>query len=221
MKSSLINSLRSSLLLAPFIFTGRLAASEPEGPTPTLEFFEKKVRPILVNNCYSCHSADTKPAGGLRVDDINGLLAGGDEGPAVVRGKPDKSLLLERVNHKNEKRRMPQDSDPLNEEQIAILTQWIADGADWPRERIPASIGRTRPEYEKLKATHWAWQPLTHPTVPAVTDAAWPRSDVDRFILAKLEEKKLPPVADADPLTLFRRITFDLTGLPPSPEELA
>ncbi|MES2707625.1 MAG: PSD1 and planctomycete cytochrome C domain-containing protein [Verrucomicrobiota bacterium] len=212
-------SLSLSLFLLPAV-TGRLQAQENE-ISPTLEFFEKKVRPILVNNCYSCHSADTKPAGGLRVDDLNGLLQGGDEGPAVVRGQPEKSLLLERVNHKNEKRRMPQDSDPLTAEQIADLTTWIKDGADWPRERIPASLGRTKPEYEKLKANHWAWQPLTSPAVPAVADADWPKSDVDRFVLAKLEEKKLPPVADADPLALLRRITFDLTGLPPSPAELA
>jgi cytochrome c553 len=208
-----------SLILAPAALPARISAQE-NGPSPTLEFFEKKVRPILVDNCYSCHSADTKPAGGLRVDDLNGLLMGGDEGPAVVRGQPEKSLLLERITHKNEKRRMPQDSDPLNEEQIAILTKWIADGADWPRERIPSSIGRVRPEYEKLKATHWSWQPLTQPTVPAVADNTWPKSDVDRFILSKLEEKKLPPVADADPVTLLRRITFDLTGLPPAPADL-
>ena len=186
-----------------------------------MEFFEKQVRPLLVNHCYNCHSADTKPSGGLRVDDLNGLLTGGDEGPAMVAGDPEKSLLLKRLRHADVKKRMPQESDPLSGEQIAILEQWIKDGAAWPRERIPASLGRTKAEYEELKAKHWAWQPLAQPGMPAVQNTAWPRSDVDHFVLAALEANQLPPVADADRLTLIRRLTFDLTGLPPTPQEIA
>src|SRR5438128_112236 len=97
-----------------------LAAAAPSQPAPEqIDFFEKKVRPILVGNCYACHSADTKPAGGLRVDDRNGLLRGGDTGPAVVPGDPEKSLLLERVRHANPKRRMPKEGNQLTETQIA------------------------------------------------------------------------------------------------------
>ncbi len=184
--------------------------------TARLEFFEKQVRPLLVNHCYNCHSADTKPSGGLRVDDLNGLLTGGDEGPAIIAGDPEKSLLLKLLKHSDAKKRMPQESDPLSGEQIAILEQWIREGAAWPRERIPASLGRTKAEYEELKAKHWAWQPLAQLALPPVQNTAWPRSDVDHFIMAALEANQLSPVADADRLTLIRRLTFDLTGLPPT-----
>jgi len=191
--------------------------------TPTdddLAFFEKKIRPLLADRCYSCHSADTKPAGGLRVDDRNGLLMGGDAGAAVVPGNPDKSLILQRILSENAKRRMPKESDPLTPEEIADLKQWIEKGMAWPHERIPASIGRKREDFESLKASHWAWQPLKTPAVPEVADAAWPKANLDRFLLAKLESEKLPPVADADATTLLRRVTYDLTGLPPTPGEV-
>jgi len=185
-----------------------------------IEFFEKKIRPILSNHCYQCHSADTKPSGGLRVDDRNGLLLGGDSGAAVTAGDAEHSLLTERVLMTNPKRKMPKEGEVLTEAEVADLKQWIADGVAWPREKIPAYIGRHREDYEDLKKRHWAWQPLTQPAVPAVTDAWWPRGDVDRFILAGLEVKNLAPVADADAATLLRRVTFDLTGLPPTPAEI-
>lgn len=192
------------------------AESTPE----QIEFFEKKVRPILVSHCYACHSADTKPAGGLRVDDRNGLLAGGDSGPAVTPGDPENSLILQRIRHSNPKRRMPKEGGLLMESEIADLSGWIKDGVAWPKEKIPASIGRARPSYEKLKASHWALQPLAESKIPVVKQASWPRSEIDRFVLAKLEEKKLRPVADADRTTLIRRVTYDLTGLPPTPVEI-
>ncbi len=196
------------------------AAQSEEAEAAKVEFFEKKIRPILSESCFSCHAADTKPSGGLRVDDRNGLLMGGDGGAAVVAGDSEKGLLLERILHADPKRRMPKESDPLTQQQIADLKTWIRDGAAWPRERIPSSLGKTRPEYDKLKAEHWAWQPLVIPQTPVVKDAAWAESDIDRFILAKLEAEKLGPVKDADALTLLRRVTFDLTGLPPTPEEI-
>jgi hypothetical protein len=185
-----------------------------------VEFFEKKVRPILVDHCYHCHSADTKPAGGLRVDDRNGLLTGGNAGAAVVPGNPGKSLLVQRVTHKEQKKRMPLEGQYLTDEEVEIVTQWIKDGAAWPAVRLPASLGKPRPEYEKLRKEHWAWQPLAEPKVPAVKDTAWPKDNIDRFILARLEEKGLGPVGDADKLTALRRVTFDLTGLPPTPADI-
>jgi hypothetical protein len=212
-------ALSMSLVLSPGCLF--LAAAAPSQPAPEqIEFFEKKVRPILVGNCYACHSADTKPAGGLRVDDRNGLLRGGDTGPAVVPGDPEKSLLLERVRHANPKRRMPKEGNQLTETQIADLTTWIKEGVAWPAEKIPTSIGRPGPSYERLRARHWALQPLTDPKVAVDSKSAWPAGEIDRFILAKLEEKKLSPVADADPITLIRRVTYDLTGLPPTPAEI-
>lgn len=201
----------------------RPAIAHAAGPQPTpeqIEFFEKRIRPIFVGHCYTCHSADTKPAGGLRVDDRNGLLMGGDSGPAVIPGDSEKSLILERIRHRDPKRRMPKEGDLLTETKITDLTTWIKGGAAWPREEIPASVGRARPDYEGLKARHWAWQPLTDPQVPHLSNTSWPWGDIDRFILAKLEEKKLLPVKDADPVTLIRRLTYDLTGLPPAPADV-
>ncbi len=210
---------RAGWPLAVALAASAAAQAQPPADAAKVEFFEKKVRPILAGHCYACHSADTKPAGGLRVDDRNGLLAGGNTGPAVVPGEPGKSLLLKRVTQDG-KRRMPLEGEHLTDEQVAVLTTWIKDGAAWPAVRVPAALGKPKPRYEKLKKEHWAWQPLTDPKVPAVRDTAWPRDDVDRFLLARLEAKGLRPVGDADKVTLLRRVTFDLTGLPPTPAEV-
>jgi cytochrome c553 len=200
----------------------KMAAGQPapRDEAAAVEFFEKKVRPVLAGHCSLCHSADTKPAGGLRVDDRKGLLDGGDTGPAVVPGDPAKSLLLRRVVHKDPKRRMPKEGEPLKDEQVADLTRWIKYGAAWPAVKVPASLGKPKPLFERLKKEHWAWQPLGDPKPPVVGDASWPRDDVDRFLLARLEAAGFRPVADADKVTLLRRVTFDLTGLPPAPADL-
>ncbi len=184
-----------------------------------LEFFEKQVRPILVNHCYACHSANTKPAGGLRLDDHNGVLTGGNSGAAVSPGNPGQSLLLRRVS-KEAKRRMPAEGNFLTEEEIATLTRWVKEGAVWTPLSIPASLGKVRANYDELKKTHWAWQPIADPKPPRVQDQAWPRHDIDRFLLARLEGRNLRPVVDADKRDLIRRLTFDLTGLPPTPLEI-
>ena len=183
-----------------------------------LEFFEKKVRPLLVNNCYNCHSADNKAAGGLRVDDHNGLLQGGGRGLAIAVGRPEESLLIKAVSHTDGKLKMPP-NERLTDEQIGILSQWIKDGAVWPALEIPEDLQAGHPEYERLRKEHWSWQPLKTPQVPTVT-GAWSVDDIDRFVLAKLNEAGLVPVPDADRVTLLRRVTFDLTGLPPSPTEI-
>ncbi len=217
-------SFRPRLLasLAILLFAGAATSKQPTAAPDAakVEFFEKKVRPIFADHCYHCHSADTKPAGNLRLDDHKGLLTGGNKGPAIVPGAPEKSLLITRVTQKNEKGRMPIEGKHLTAEQVDILRQWIKDGATWPAVRVPASFGKTRPEYEKLKKEHWAWQPLTNPKVPSVKDAAWAKDDVDRFLLAAIETKSLKPVGDADKVVLIRRVTFDLTGLPPTPTDI-
>src|SRR6516225_6392752 len=168
-----------------------------------VEFFEKKVRPVLVENCYNCHSANTNSKGGLRVDDRNGLIHGGGRGPAVVPGQPEKSLLIHAVRHTHKEVSMPPKKH-LSEAEIADLTKWIKDGAAWPAVRVPASIGRPNPAYAKLRKEHWAWQPLRESKTPPVNDAAWARDGIDRFILAKQESKGLKPVHDAQALTLIR-----------------
>jgi len=184
----------------------------------SVEFFEKKIRPLLVNNCYTCHSAETNSKGGLRVDDRNGLITGGGRGSALTPGDPENSLLIQAINHSGDLKMPP--NKKLSEEEIAHLTQWVADGAVWPQEDLPTDLGQSTEEYEKLKREHWAWQPLTQPKAPEVKDSDWPRDDIDRFILAALENKNLKPVADADKVTLIRRVTFDLTGLPPTPHDV-
>jgi hypothetical protein len=182
-----------------------------------IEFFEKKVRPVLIKNCYTCHSANTNAKGGLRVDDRGGLLRGGSSGPAVVPGNPEKSLLIQAVSHTGDVSSMPPRKH-LTTEELADLSRWIKEGAAWPKSEL--AVSKANPTYDKLRREHWAWQPLRQAPPPPVKDASWPRGDLDRYILAKLEENGLRPVGDADRTALLRRVTFDLTGLQPTPEEL-
>ncbi|HVR87428.1 MAG TPA: PSD1 and planctomycete cytochrome C domain-containing protein, partial [Planctomycetota bacterium] len=193
-------------------------AARAEDDAALVEFFEKKVRPVLVKNCYTCHSANTNAKGGLRVDDRGGLLRGGSSGPAVVPGNPEKSLLIQAVSHTGDVSTMPP-KKPLTAEETADLTRWIKDGAAWPKTEI--AVTKPNAKYDKLRQQHWAWQPLHASAIPPVKNESWPRSDIDRFILAKLEKEALAPVADADKSTLLRRVTYDLTGLQPTPEAMA
>jgi hypothetical protein len=196
----------------------------PRPATPEqLAYFEKKVRPIFVNHCYNCHSDAFKEAGGLRVDVGISIFAGGNDGPVIIPGHPEKSLLIQKLKETNPKKRMPQESkEPLAAEDIATLESWIRDGAAWPdeTEKLPPTPARLVENYKKLKAHHWAWQPLTNPTVPAVANAAWSKAAIDRFVLANLEAQKLTPVKEADAVTLIRRLSYDLTGLPPVPADV-
>lgn len=201
--------------------SSQISAADPaKADAAKLEFFEKKVRPILVGHCHACHAAETKPSGGLRVDDRHGLITGGNSGAAIVPGKASASKLIARVTQKDLKKRMPLEGQHLTDEQVAILSRWIDDGAVWPPVKLPSSLGKPKAKYDELKREHWAWQPLGNPPVPKVGNAAWAKDDIDRFVLAKLDAVKLQPVRDADRLTLIRRLTFDLTGLPPTPSEM-
>jgi hypothetical protein len=201
---------------------GSLAAAEGSGAGSDragVEFFERKIRPLLAGNCYTCHSASTNAKGGLRTDDRNGLLQGGDSGPAVVPGKPEESLLLQAVRHQGDAPKMPP-KKRLTEPEIADLERWIAAGAAWPEVGGAAPSRRPNARYEALKKEHWAWRPLKSAGPPRVHDTSWPVDDIDRFILAALEARGLSPTGDADRVAWIRRVTFDLTGLPPSPEEV-
>ncbi len=194
-----------------------------EGDEAQVRFFESKVRPVLVQHCYSCHSAKSeKLKGGLRLDSREGLLKGGDSGPAMAAGQPEKSRLILAVKQTDADLQMPPKSK-LSDAIVADLAAWIRMGAPWPKEAPPAAESAkptTAADYDRLRKEHWAWQPLRRTAPPAVRDSSWPSEDLDRFILAKLEEKGLAPVGPADPCTLIRRVTFDLIGLPPSPEEV-
>jgi cytochrome c553 len=182
-----------------------------------VDFFEKRIRPVLVDKCYKCHAADAeKVKGGLLLDTRKGIRQGGDTGPALIPGQPEKSLLMTAIRHGDPDTKMPP-KEKLPDAVIEDFSAWIKMGAPDPREGQSAAPGMDLTEGREW----WSLQPVKAPAVPAVQDAAWPRSDIDRFIRAGLEAKGLTPVADADRLTLIRRATLDLTGLPPTPEEIA
>jgi hypothetical protein len=187
---------------------------------PGTDFFEKKVRPVLVEHCYKCHSAAAKqPKGGLALDSHAGLRTGGESGPAVVPGKPQDSLLLKAVRYTDDGLRMPP-KGKLPDGVVADLEKWVAMGAPDPRAEGKPAAADKKPIDVHEGRKFWAFQPPRRHPVPAVKDAAWPRGDIDRFLLAQLEARGLRPVADADRATLLRRASFDLLGLPPTPEAI-
>lgn len=195
-------------------------ADESVATTEQVEFFEKEVRPLLSQHCYSCHSVNAeKLKAGLYVDSRAALLRGGDSGPAIVPGDADASLLIEAVRY--ESYEMPP-KGKLPAKDIATLEQWVAMGAPWPKEDPPSS-NAVRPDFDlqKRKSEHWVWQPVQSPAIPEVANKQWPRNDADHFILSRLEAAKLQPAADTDRLSLMRRLYFDLIGLPPTPEQAA
>ncbi len=207
------------------------SSPDVEGRTARERFFEQRVRPLLVESCHSCH-ASAKQKGGLRLDSLEAILKGGDSGPALVPGKPVESLLMEAVNYQGPE--MPP-AGKLAPEKIEILARWVSLGAPWPsRDRTTAHAaptgGPTGPKVETdlrgNQATLWSFRPLRRPEVPQVGDLAlaeesdWSSHPIDRFIYRKLAERGLSPAPAADRWTLIRRVTFDLTGLPPTPEEV-
>jgi hypothetical protein len=192
-----------------------LPCSAAEPTREQLEFFENKIRPVLSQNCYKCHSVNSeKVKGGLLLDSREATLRGGDNGPAVVPGHPDKSLLIQAVRYTDADLQMPPKKQ-LSAEQIADLEKWVQMGAPDPRAATTA-----QKEWKDSSKYWWAWQPLTKPPVPTPKDKNWAQTPVDNFILAKLDSKGLTPNPIADKRTLIRRATFDLIGLPPTPEEV-
>ena len=185
------------------------------------EFFETQVRPVLAENCYSCHGPQAQ-SGKLRLDGRAFLLRGGESGPSLVPGHPEKSLLLDVVRHVG-KIQMPP-GGKLKPEQIEALDAWVKMGAPWPGAAVAdeAKAAAATGEYRISDAQRkfWAFQPVRKPAPPAVKNAAWAKTPLDRFVLAKLEAKGLKPSPAADRRTLIRRATFDMHGLPPTPEEV-
>ncbi|MBI3882189.1 MAG: PSD1 domain-containing protein [Verrucomicrobia bacterium] len=198
------------------------SAATAEIPTPQqLDFFEKKIRPVLVEHCYKCHSATSeKIKGGLTLDTREGLLRGGETGPAIVPGDAGKSLLIEAIRYANPDLAMPpkKEGGKLPEAVIRDFEAWVKMGAPDPRGGAAATVVK---KYDTSNAkSWWSYQPLRKAAVPQPKNSAWAKTDIDRFVLDGLEAKGLKPVADAELLTLVRRIYFDLTGLPPTPEEM-
>ena len=193
-------------------FQSLSAADAPD----SIAFFEKKIRPVLVAKCYGCHSSEADEVkGGLLLDSRQGMRQGGDLGPAVIPGKEAESLLLQALRY--EGLEMPPD-ERLAPAVIDDFAKWVAVGAPDPRDGKAQAA--TQAIDIEAGRKHWAYQPLSDPSVPKTRDADWPQTDIDRFILAGLEANQLRPVADAAPLDLLRRISYDLSGLPPTPERI-
>lgn len=201
---------------------GAFAQSPPGELSPDdLAFFESKIRPLLIENCYECHSAGAERVrGGFLLDSRPAMQRGGESGPSFIAGAPEESRLINMVRHHPDFESMPPKSK-LTDSQIADLVTWIERGA--PDPRAEERVAEKPHDYFDLEERKqwWSLQPLTDPTPPSVADDTWPRNDYDRFILAKLEERTWTPAVDADRRSLLRRLSFDLTGLPPTPQEVA
>jgi hypothetical protein len=211
----------SALALATALLFPRSFVEVPGNPQQE-EFFEKKIRPVLAEKCYLCHSASSKPTmGSLRLDTRDSLLKGGDRGPAIVPGDPEKSLLIQAISYRHLDLKMPPNGK-LPDEHIADFIEWIKMGAPDPRtsEATPSAEAKHKGIDLEEGRRFWSFRPIQSPSVPPVKQSDWPGSPIDRFILAKLEEKGLRPAPPADKRTWIRRVTFDLIGLPPAPEEI-
>ncbi len=221
----------SALAVAATVGVVRAGDGKPDSKIQAAreQFFEQNVRPLLAENCYSCHS-DKKQKGHLRLDSLEAILKGGESGPAVVPGNPDLSLLVEAVNYAGPE--MPP-TGKLAPEKIAVLTRWVSLGAPWPSGGRSAAHATSIVASNVLRSTltaadraFWSLQPLRKPPVPARREPSaadwddWSRNVIDRFVIKELLDHGLAPAAEADKATLIRRLTFDLTGLPPTPEEV-
>ncbi|MFN0075210.1 MAG: PSD1 and planctomycete cytochrome C domain-containing protein, partial [Prosthecobacter sp.] len=223
------------MIRALFLITATAAVAAPNAES--LKFFEKDVRPLLVESCHECHSAQ-KHKGGLRLDNLPYILQGGETGPAIVPHQPDASLLIKLVNYEDPDMEMPPDGK-LSSAKIEILKKWIAMGAPWPEAEVAAAKPSRKPgDITDDDKKWWSFVPVKRPKVPEIKSAqfsvlsaqspklstehsALSTSPIDRFIWAKLIENGLQPSPAADPVSFIRRATFDLTGLPPTPEDVA
>ncbi|HUR44458.1 MAG TPA: c-type cytochrome domain-containing protein, partial [Candidatus Saccharimonadales bacterium] len=178
-------------------------------------FFENRIRPMLAEHCYECHSAKaSKLKGGLRLDTREDLLKGGDSGVAIVPGESERSLLIKAIRYTDKDLAMPPSKDgskKLPDLAIKDLVDWVKAGAPYPG--LQTSTAGT-------KQRHWSFLPMQNPAEPSVQNKGWPQNSIDRFILSKLEAQHQAPAPAAERRTLIRRATFDLTGLPPTPEEV-
>ena len=219
--NTIVSILRTLQVLIVFISVGPLYAADREPLPGELDFFESRIRPILVNHCYKCHSESSKQAkGGLRLDSRESVIKGGDSGPAVVPGHVNESLIIQAVAYDGGFYDMPP-SGKLSEIQISDLKKWVQSGAADPRK----AVGDTQMTGSKSSSTaaknHWAFQKVKTPEIPKVIQNQWPLDSIDHFILAKLEEKQLKPAPVAQRQAWLRRVWFDLVGLPPTSDAIA
>jgi mono/diheme cytochrome c family protein len=195
-----------------------LAAQSVNAGTP--EFFENKIRPILANNCFGCHT--NSQLGGLRLDTLEGMKKGGKRGPSIVPGDPESSLLIKAVRQTDPALKMPY-GGKLKASEIADLEAWVKAGAAWPASTASAATTSKDGKYviSPERRNFWSFLPLKSPPEPAVKDTQWPKTGIDRFVLARLEKEGIKPVAPATKHDLLRRAYLDLTGLPPTADDYA
>lgn len=202
--------------------TPAVASFQDASFTPDqLEYFEKQVRPLLAKRCYECHSVDSKPIqGGLRLDSRAATLKGGDTGPAIVPGNVADSLMIDAIRYGEIYQMPPKSRMPADE--VRVLERWVAMGAPWPVEAEPTADAAAEETFDlqARRQSHWAWQPVEVQEPPILLDESWSRTPIDRWVGTKLIERGLPHAPRADRATLIRRIAFDLTGLPPTLDEL-
>lgn len=207
-----------------FFLTSAVATVAQDPPAPTEEqstFFETKIRPVLAERCFECHSSED-PESGLDLSSREGMLRGGKLGAALKPGRPDESLLISAIQHDEFIKMPPREKLPIH--QVRDLSEWVSMGAPWPNSK-PELAGSSRTEpgvmrFSEKQLQHWAWRPLTSVEVPR-SGSSWVTSPIDEFILRRLQISGLKPAPRADRRTLIRRATYDLTGLPPTPEETA
>jgi hypothetical protein len=184
-------------------------------------FFEMRIRPVLAEKCYECHSArSSKIKGGLRLDHIDFIQAGGDSGPALVGGKPEESLIIQAIRYDDPHFQMPP-KEKLEKKVLADFEQWVSQGAPWPDEPAPpvsSSSKRSAFQMEKRIQEHWSWRPIAKSKVPDIKGQNL--NEIDRFIRARLKTIGLLPAEEADKRTWLRRLSYDLTGLPPGVDEI-
>lgn len=208
---SILILLTIGLLSAPAV-----ARSDEAADREGLQLFESQVRPILIDRCQRCHGEE-KQKGDLRVDSLAHLLGGGRTGPAVVPGDLVESLLVEAVRYEGFE--MPPDGQ-LPDEEVEALVRWVELGAPWPGEEQTAAIRETPETFTEADRSYWSLQPVAEVEPPTVADSGWSRNPIDQFIFERLNAAGLSPAPEADRRTLIRRATFDLHGLPPTPEEV-
>ncbi|MDG2015090.1 MAG: DUF1549 domain-containing protein [Pirellulaceae bacterium] len=215
-------SLVCSLWAIPWVLppASERTSVEEEFTAGQIEFFENKVRPLLVEHCYACHGADADPPeGGLSMLSRKSILAGGDSGPAIDLKNPAESHILTAVQY-GDLFQMPPDSK-LSAEDVAIFEQWIEQKAPWPADSDREVDAKEEFNLAQRRAEHWSWQPVASPPIPPVKNSQWVLDPLDQFILAKLETAGLEPAPPTDRRSWLRRVTFDLTGLPPTQQEIS
>ncbi|MYI22993.1 MAG: DUF1549 domain-containing protein, partial [Gammaproteobacteria bacterium] len=193
---------------------GAVLALADEGLSPGARLFVDRVRPVLERSCFSCHTDDERS--GLRLDSRERMLQGGSRGPAIIPGNPEQSLIIAALRHVDEDLQMPRNADQLPDTEIQGFVDWIQAGAEWAEITAPLAIPRRG--VTAAERDFWSFRPLADPAIPEPERSDWARTDIDRFVLAKIEEQGLEPLGTASRLQLIRRATFGLTGLPPTPE---